>query len=86
MNNEAIEFIDTCAMLAMQALVAKHRPFVVEGEMDDFLPGEIAHGAYEYAEAMLAERMDRIAFIEQEEEDLLNEDLLNAQEEDRCLG
>lgn len=81
MNNEAIEFVDTCAMLAMQALVSKHRPFVVEGEMEDSLPGEIAFGAYEYAEAMLAERIDRINFIEHEEEALLN-----AQEEDRCVG
>ena len=60
MTFEELEFLDAYAMLAMHALIAKNPPVIIEGEVSDDLPAEIAIGAFEYAEAMLAERKDRI--------------------------
>ena len=52
---------DYFAGLAMQALIAKTPAILLENEEDNDPASEVAHGAYEYADAMLCERFERIA-------------------------
>jgi hypothetical protein len=46
---------DKFADSAMRALI----PFAVSGEVDDYTPQAVAHDAYNYADAMIAEREKR---------------------------
>ena len=57
MDYDDMEFMKNVAMLAMQALIAK-QPASVSEEEDD-LPAEIANGAWDYAEAFMAEMYER---------------------------
>lgn len=71
MNDDESQFYDLAAIYAMQALVSKEPSFSI-GSDDDHEEhdpaAEIARGAYDYADAMLAERFERLAAIEAAEE------------------
>ena len=61
MTQDECDIRDMFAGMAMQALVAKNPAILLENDGDNDPAAEIAHGAYEYAEAMLIERYERLA-------------------------
>ena len=55
-------WLDECAMMEMQAIISKHKARTIISDKDDTEYSEsVAIGAYEYAEAMLAEKIKREA-------------------------
>lgn len=55
-TNKEREFWDKAVVMAMAKLI----PFGVSGDVDDFGPKEVANDAAQYADAMLAERRERV--------------------------
>ena len=59
MRYEKMENLKMVAAMAMHAIIAKHPPYLTEEGQEDYLPAQVARGAFEYAEAFMAEFYER---------------------------